>query len=322
MVKAKAVLGVVLLAGAAFAGAVNIGGYVQPRWEAVMGDEMTHTFFIRRAYLSGRGDVGECFSYKVLLSMPKAEVSLYDAYVDIKPFRGEYVALRVGQFQQPIGMEKLISSSSVLFPERSYASGFTIDRDIGAMLAGGYKFFKLQAGVFNGAGRNRLDDNDAKDITARLTLKPLDFIHVGGAYQMGTRTTVEFDTLGIPTYTDWDMNRWGAELALTPLDLWLAAEFMGGTDDTTSLMTYYAEVAWMFKLGLDWFYGIQPAFRYEAVDPDTDTTGDAENIITAGINCHFLPENKVKLALCYRMIGEEETAVDNDEIIAQFQLKF
>jgi hypothetical protein len=69
-------------------------------------------------------------------------------------------------------------------------------------------------------------------------------------------------------------------------------------------------------------YGIQPAARYEVFDPNTASDGDAENIITAGINLHFLPEHRVKLALCYRMIIEEQGEVNNDQIIAQLQLKF
>jgi hypothetical protein len=302
---------------------ISISGYVQSRWELRPGFE--NTFRIRRAYIGAKGDVTDWLAYRILLTIPDMSISLYDAYVDIKPLK--VIALRVGQFQQPIGMEKLISSSAILFPERTFASGCDefplLDRDIGIMLAGKYKFVGLQAGVFNGVGRNLLDNNSAKDITARLTLKPFEFVHVGGAYQTHVQPVVEYDTLGIPTdTTDWDCHRYGAELALTPWDLWLAAEFMGGANDTIPLMTYYAEAGWTFKLGLDWLYGIQPAARYEFVDPNTDADDDSRTIITAGINFHILPKHPAKLALCYRMIMEETAEVDNDQIIAQLQLMF
>jgi len=300
---------------------IKIGGYVQARWEGTLADGLNHNFRIRRAYIGAGGKVTDWLSYRVLATFPGASISLYDAFVDIKPVK--YVGLRVGQFLTPFGYEKQRSSSVILFPERSYASGHPgffpiMDRDIGAMLYGGYSFINAKLGFFNGAGRNTADDNNAKDIVGNLTLKVLDFFHVGGSYTMGTRTTL--DTLGVPT--DWDMNRWGAEMTLTPLDLWLAAEFMGGADDAVSLMTYYAEAGWTFKLDSKCLHGIQPAARYEFVDPDTDTDGDSENTITAGINFHFLPKHKAKLALCYRMVMEEETAVDNDQIIAQLQVKF
>ena len=299
--------------------ALKLGGYVQARWEGTLeGRTMPNAFSIRRAYLGASGDVGECFSYKVLLTMPGTSVELYDAYVDVKPIK--HLSLRAGQFQTPIGMEKLVSSSKILFPERTFASGFTTDRDLGVMLAGNGKFFDAQLGIFNGEGRNvKVDLNEAKDIAARLTVKPIDYMHYGGAYQMGKRLWV--DTTGMVS-RELDFNRWGAEFALNPWDLWCAAEIMGGKDEEVSLITYYAEAGWMFSVPLDWIHGVQPAVRYEAIDPNTDTAGDTRSIITAGINLHLLPADKAKLALCYRMITEERTEVDNNQIIAQLQLKF
>jgi len=299
--------------------ALNLGGYVQARWEGTLEDRaMPNAFRIPRAYFGASGDVGECFSYKALLTMPGTSVELYDAYVDVKPI--EYLGIRIGQFQTPIGMEKLRSSSVILFPERTFASGFTIDRDIGVMLAGNIKFLTAQLGIFNGEGRNvKVDLNEGKDIAARLTVKPIDYMHFGGACQMGKRLWV--DTTGMFS-REWDFNRWGAEFALNPWDLWFATEIMGGKDDTISLMTYYAEAGWMFSVPLDWIHGVQPAVRYEAIDPNTDTAGDTRSIITAGINLHLLPADKAKLALCYRMITEERNEIDNNQIIVQLQLKF
>lgn len=299
--------------------ALSLGGYVQARWEGTLeGRTMPNAFSIRRAYLGASGDVGECLSYKVLLTIPGPSVELYDAYVDVKPLKP--LAIRAGQFQTPIGMEKLVSSSKILFPERTFASGFTTDRDLGVMLAGNGKFFDAQIGIFNGEGRNvKVDLNEAKDVVARLTVKPIDYMHLGGAYQMGKRSTL--DTLGEPA-NDWNFNRWGGEFALTPWDLWLATEFMGGKDEEVSLITYYAEAGWTFSVPYSWIHGVQPAVRYEAIDPDTDTDGDSRGIITAGVNLHFLPEHKAKLALCYRMITEERNEIDNNQIIVQLQLKF
>lgn len=293
--------------------AVSVSGYIQPRWNAELGDTtFVNAFSIRRAYVGVGGAVGDFFAYKVLLTMTGGSVSLYDAYLDIKPVR--FLSIRAGQFQQPIGMEKLTSSSSILFPERTFASDFTIDRDIGLTLNGELGFLKLQAGVFNGAGRNRLDDNQAKDIVARLILEPWSFFHLGGAYQMGKRNPLDTAITELA-----NMNRWGAELAFTPWNLWLGGELMGGTTDTVSHLTYYADAAWMFETGLRWLHGIQPAVRYEVLDPNTSVDDDMQSILTAGVNLHFLPGQKAKLALCYRMFMEDQS---DDQIIAQVQVKF
>ncbi|MBD3286983.1 hypothetical protein GF359_10050 [candidate division WOR-3 bacterium] len=303
----------------ALADNVNFAGYVQVRWEGTLADELSHSFGIRRAYLGAGGKVTDWLGYRVLLTFPGASVSLYDACIDITPVK--FAGLRVGQFLTPFGFEKQHSSSVILFPERTYASGHPgyfpiMDRDIGAMLYGTGKFFDVKVGMFNGRGRNLADDNNAKDLVGNLNFKFRDLFHVGGSYTMGTRTPD--DTL----LSEWDFNRWGAEMTLTPLDLWFAAEFMGGADDEVSLMTYYAEAGWTFKLDTRCLCGIQPAVRYESVDPDTDTDDDSESILTGGINLHFLPKHKAKLALCYRMIMEETASVDNDQAIAQLQVKF
>ncbi len=213
-----------------------------------------------------------------------------------------------------IGMEKLASSSTILFPERTYASGTgqfsLVDRNIGLALTGKVAFVALQTGIFNASN----DHIDQKDLAARLSIDPWGFMHLGGSYLIGNLGS---DTSMHP------YNRYGAELALTPWSLWLAGEFMGGTiNDTASRITYYAEAGWLFKFGCPFFYGIQPAVRYEAVDPNTSVADDGENIITGGINFHILPDNKLKLALCYRMINEETNPVANDQIIAQLQVKF
>lgn len=298
---------------------LKLSGYAQVNWTGTLGSELSHTFRIRRAYLGAGGKVTDLLSYRVLLTFTGASVSLYDACVDIMPVK--LVGLRVGQFLTPFGFEKQQSSSAILFPERTYASGHPalfpiMDRDIGAMLYGAGKFFDVKVGLFNGAGRNVSDDNNAKDLVGNLTLKVVDFFHVGGSYTMGTRTSP--DTL----VGDWDFNRWGAEMSLTPWNLWLAAEFMGGADDTISRQTYYAEAGWTFVIDSKCLYGIQPAVRYESVDPNTGVDDDSESALTAGVNLHFLPKHVAKLALCYRMIMEEGTAVSNDQIVAQLQVKF
>ncbi|NLI98687.1 hypothetical protein GX441_08535 [bacterium] len=295
---------------------IVFSGYIQPRWEATIdtAPPLENSFRIRRAYIGASGGFCSWLSYKVVLNLTGNAVSLFDAYADITPI--EYISLRAGLFAVPIGMEKLASSSTILFPERTYASGSgkfpLIDRNIGLALTGKLAFLSLQAGVFNGS--NILAPSN-KDFAARLAVDPWSFLHLGGSYMVGN--------LGPDNILTDPYDRYGAELALTPWSLWLAGEFIGGTiNDTSSRITYYAEAGWLFKLGCPFFYGIQPAVRYEAVDPNTSVADDAENTITGGINLHFLSDNKLKLALCYRMINEEANAVNNDQIIAQLQVKF
>ncbi len=313
---------VLLLSSAALANKclnMKISGYMQPRWQATLGDSaMENSFRIRRASIGIGGSVGEIFSYKVVALFPGDAIKLGCAYVDVKPFK--YFGVRLGQILTPFGFEKQRSSSAVLFPERSFASGHKlfplINTDIGIMAYSDLNIATVKLGLFNGSEKDVTNDNKAKDIYANLSFKPFKFLHVGASYS--TETSIIIDTV---TTT----NRWGADFSLTPWNLWLAAEYMhmDASDNYAAKTTYYAEAAWMFKTNAcTWMYGIQPAVRYEFVDPNLSSNTGARTIITSGINIHILPKDKAKLALCYRIINEEETDIKNNQIIAQFQLKF
>ncbi len=318
MTKIKVILVSALIAFSVTSAATNlptITGYFQPRWQATLADSsFENTFRFRRVILGLKGNLTDYLNYKLTLAAHKASISLLDAYIDIKPH--QLFAFRIGQFKIPMGMDKLSSGSTTLFPERPAVSGFVMDRDLAVMAALKTKLIGLQLAISNGEGRNKIDLNENKDLSARLTIKPLKFLHIGGAYMMGkySFTTPLLDTL-------LNFNRWGAELAVNPGPLWLAGELMGGVNDTVSAMRYYFEAAWTFELDKNYLYAIQPAARYEMIDPDTKTNNDSRNLITAGINLHFMPKHKLKLNLCYILVMEETNSVKNDEVIAQFQWK-
>jgi hypothetical protein len=93
--------------------------------------------------------------------------------------------LQLGQFKPGFGEEGGLRSSTALnFVERSLVGQLCDVRDIGAAVLGHWWDDRLlyQAGVFNGASnlwqtagqpQSRADDNDDKDITARVILRPL-----------------------------------------------------------------------------------------------------------------------------------------------------
>jgi len=288
---------------------LTLGGCLQPRWEANLAtDSFSNSFGLRRTYIGVGGELTKHFGYGVRVFLAGKSVALYRAFIDIKPIQA--VGIKLGQFQTPIGMEKLSPVPTTIFPERSYVSGFVTDCDLGIMSSASVHFVSLQAGLFNGTGTT--NDNPDKDFAARLTVEPWKILHLGGAYQRGV--------LGADTQTVY--SRWGAEFALNATPLHLAAEYAGGMTDTVPATAYYADVSGLFKLNKA-IHALEPAVRYEWIDRNTLLNGDSENALTAGINVHFMPQHKAKLGLFYRTIWNADTAEErSDQIIAQFQLRF
>lgn len=103
--------------------------------------------------------------------------------------------LQFGQFMVPFGHEGYAAMSppvaltpietpmtdylSTLGPGAYQGSTMARWRDIGALLAGTAGSFPYAAGMFNGAGSNRLDDNGDKDWFARLDWRTSDTDFIG-----------------------------------------------------------------------------------------------------------------------------------------------
>jgi phosphate-selective porin OprO/OprP len=107
---------------------------------------------------------------------PSGTSPLQDAYAEVGLWGSWWV--RAGKQKTPVGLERYMSISAQLLPDRSIASGLNGSRDVGILLTGDLtKQLELSLGVFNGvpdgSGTQDSDPNDDKDLTYRLWWKPL-----------------------------------------------------------------------------------------------------------------------------------------------------
>jgi hypothetical protein len=112
----------------------------------------------------------------------------------------------IGQFKPAFGEEGIRSSANLEFIERSFIGIVGDLRDTGVQVHGTFweDRFQYWAGIFNGAGnyygsggdqQNRSDDNDAKDVVARVLVRPIwdeeceDWgrLELGYSFQFGTK---------------------------------------------------------------------------------------------------------------------------------------
>ncbi len=136
---------------------------------------MNDTFLIRRARPYLRARVGKYFEFYLNPDFGGGSLVLQDAYLDTvfsPAFR-----LRIGKAKSPFGLERLQSSSNMLFYERALPTSIAPNRDVGVQvlgeLAGGRVSYA--AAVTNGVadgGSADVDNGDSKDVIGRVLVRP------------------------------------------------------------------------------------------------------------------------------------------------------
>ncbi len=105
----------------------------------------------------------------------------------ILTFISDYADITVGQFKIPIGYEAYNSTAKLVMPEFSLVTRYySARRDIGVKVDKKLgKYFYYRADLLNGAGQNRLDNDDQKDGALRVEAYPIDGLTVGAAGYIG-----------------------------------------------------------------------------------------------------------------------------------------
>lgn len=169
----------------------KIGGFAQVDAGMFNDDRRDHPdgTNMRRARLSASGTIAHDYKYKLEYDFagtagPAGITDAYLEYTGLKP-----VSFMIGQFKEPFGLETLTSDLHTTFMERALPVAFAPDRNIGLAVAtygnsplGAYT---ASIGGFGSGTGTASTDDEAKDVTARLTLAPFsegrEILHFGVA---------------------------------------------------------------------------------------------------------------------------------------------
>jgi len=208
-------------------------GYLRPELRLYENNtSQDNQFMIRQARFILDGFYGKYWQSRIAgeFSTPSDGKFLKYAYLNCSYLPD--LQVRAGQFKAPFSREYLTSMPDVDTIERSMITENLVPKyDIGLMLHGPKVLggvLNYGIGVFNGYGANNSDENDDKDLIARLVLAPfvtsdvavVKGLEIGGSYQFGRQLKYEFQPK-LPT--DWamfkkttcrgDRERYGVDLA-------------------------------------------------------------------------------------------------------------
>ncbi|HXB32840.1 MAG TPA: porin [Puia sp.] len=336
---------------------LNLSGYSQvvyQNFEHPVAGKITDGFSIKRARLDFQGHFSSQFDYRLLVDFvgqsgangtaptggQQISPFLVEANITYKPFT--WLNVKAGQMIIEFSQENITQDRNLDLIERSQvvnalvarkgdAANGLVDsvgnqngRDVGIQLNG--SLFRTEdrylldyyVQLLDGAGINTLDNNQSKDLDARLVLHPLRVLSLGGSYYDG------FDRFtGTPT-KDQLRTRWGLEADLELNNLAIKSEYIHGQDGTTNLKTGTSATlhqGWYGQVG----YFILPrhlqgVFRYDWYDPNTAKSQVNSAYYDFGLNYFFNVWTKVQVY--YSLRNQQGPTINNNMFEAQLQLAF
>ncbi|MBD3256989.1 hypothetical protein GF377_01055 [candidate division GN15 bacterium] len=296
-------------------GKIRLGGYVHQHFSRQGGDNNSSTFRNRRSRVLLLGPINEYA--RILIQADFAgSPTLLDAHFTLTPARG--LSFTVGQLIAPFSTDYMTSPAALPFVNNAMTAGFAPGRDLGAMASYGFQVdpktsLKFSLGVFNGTGINRTDANSDKNVIGRIEFGFL------GMFTLAPNFNVGYDN-GVDSLKQ-EINSYGASLVWQWKNEVFAAEYLYNELGGTGRSAWYAWGGHSFATGWKLLPVIQPAVRYEQVDPQTGLGDNSYNRLTIGTN-FYIDKNFTKIQLNYLINGEEGASVDNNEILMNFQVAF
>ncbi|MDX1623457.1 MAG: porin [Gemmatimonadota bacterium] len=299
---------------------LHVRANVQPQYNTTTVDaaDASSEWLLRRARLGVRVWLAGWLRGDLEADFGKGGAKLTDAAIRLE-FDPRF-RLRAGQYKKPFDALELTSSKELLVIERDGAprgtagptpNGLVTDllyaaRDIGAEWNGTFGRWSATVAGFNGSGANTSDEDDGKQVAARLTVEMADGWSLAGAW---TANRLELPPRDAPVLEE----EWvqAGEIALTRGEyaepgLQVLAQAMFGDNwdgglgggPEASFLAAQAIAAWHVAVfDVPYLIGWEPAGRVGWTDPDTDVDDDDATLWTAGVNLYHHERVKTQLGV-------------------------
>lgn len=251
----------------------------------------------------------------------RSGLRLRDAWVDVRFSPAEAkgaLYLRAGQEKRPYSRYELTSSNNLpsiergagqgLLPRASndlFAANGFLSHDVGASLRYEYKLddlrlLSLKVAAYNGQGESLNDINNKKSFGARATVGVTPKLDVGGSW-FAHDGIVTVGTVVDSAFTNY---AWGVDAQWGKVGdegLFVLGEYLNGNDATAAKnkirgIQGLAAYNYRFKSPTSWLYAIEPAFRIDLADPNTNLTNDRVTTITAVLGIYMSSKAQLRVA--------------------------
>jgi hypothetical protein len=251
----------------------------------------------------------------------RSGLRLRDAWIDVR-FSPEAskgaLYLRAGQEKRPYSRYELTSSNNLPSIERGAGQGLVarasndlfgangfLAHDVGARVRYEYKLddtrlVMVTFGVYNGQGESLNDVNNKKSYGARATAGLYSKLDIGGSWFAHDGIV----TVGATPDSAFTNYAWGVDAQWgKPGDegLYVMGEYLDGNDATAAKnkirgIQGLAAYNHRFKSPTSWLYAIEPAFRVDLADPNTNAINDRATLITAVLGIYMSSKAQLRVA--------------------------
>ena len=332
---------------------------------------LTFTGSLYKDYAEGRNlDFAMRFGASPQQASNNSFLNVLDANVIYSPLstidrEDPQLTITLGQQLLPFGLEVPATEElkpvirNALFTTRLNLArrdvGLIVRGDLFPMVDFGYNYrvpiLQYALGVVNGAGPNTFDDNNVRDVIARVAFTvPSDFhsllrqITLGGTAYIGSQNVFLNNPAPRTLIGRGTKRRLGVDFYYNHWPFGVTYEFIHGTDASSQgatidapelrdvdsdahTATFFLSFGEQFVSGFrnqgrydDWWpKTYQPFVRYDRFDPDKDQANDAITVVTLGLNAFVAETTKFQLNLNWQ--DDERTEVTR-EILAQVQFGF
>jgi hypothetical protein len=251
----------------------------------------------------------------------RSGIRLRDAWIDVR-FSPEAAKgalyLRAGQEKRPYSRYELTSSNNLPSIERGAGQGLLarqsndlfggngfLSHDVGASIRYEYKLddvrlVTLKFGAYNGQGESLNDVNDKKSFGARATAAIWSKLDIGGSW-FAHDAIVTVGTAPDSTFTNY---AWGVDAQWgKPGDAgwFVLGEYLDGNDATAAKnkirgIQGLAAYNHRFSSPTSWLYAVEPAFRIDVADPNTEVEDDGSTLMTAVLGIYMSSRAQLRVA--------------------------
>jgi hypothetical protein len=295
-------------------------------------------FILKEITMGASGTVNEYFGYKFLADLTrlgklttstasingttvvtKASASftdiLLDAMIKVTPIAN--LSVSGGQFKIPFSTDNLRGNNSIDFVNRPLMTNVApASRDVGAMVS--YKASTLlpeiSAGVFNGTGINKTENDKTINYVCRAVVTPLANLNFAANYYAGRISALDVKAYGVGF--DWKYN-----------NLFVDGEYIardtkepGHTIGSNSYFIYSLYNITISETGFLKY--ITPAVRFDSYDPDKDKNDNEVQRFTFGVTFNSAKISWAHIRLNYEMYDYKDATVNPDKLIAELQVRF